>query len=394
MRLKQLQSLYVETSWKIILLVFATLIGGLSVFYTDYMVTKIKQEEEKTAKLWAESLQGEFKTTNSDFLIFLGDVLREHTSVPAILVDQDGMILGVKGLDSTKTYNPSEKTKYFDPDYFKEQLQIMKAYGHPFEIDLEGGKKNYVFYEESTLLTELRYFPYVQLSVICVFMLVSYFAFNRSRRTQQNQVWVGMAKETAHQLGTPISALYAWMDHLHEKYTDEPVLDEMENDIHRLQMITDRFSKIGSTPVLEKHDVARVIEDYILYFKVRVSQKIKFTIEGEHVNALLSVPLFEWVIENICKNAINAMRSEGSIDISVTTQKGKVNIDIRDTGTGIPKHKWGTIFEPGYTTRKRGWGLGLSLTRRIVEGYHKGDIFVKESEIGRGTTFRIVLQAA
>jgi len=358
------------------------------------MVKKIKMEEEKTAKLWAESLQQEFKTTNSDFLIFLGDVLREHTSVPAILLDQDGMILGTKGLDSTKTFNSSEKNKYFDPDYFKEQLSLMKAHGRPFEIDLEKGKKNYVFYKESALLTELKYFPYIQLSVICVFLLVSYFAFNRSRRTQQNQVWVGMAKETAHQLGTPISALYAWMDHLHDKYTDEPVLAEMENDIHRLQMITDRFSKIGSTPVLEKHDVLDVIEAYILYFKVRVSKKINFKIEGDHVNALLSVPLFEWVIENICKNAINAMRSEGNIDILIATQKNKVTIDIRDTGTGIPKFKWETIFQPGYTTRKRGWGLGLSLTRRIIDGYHKGDIFVKESEVGKGTTFRIILQAA
>ncbi len=391
---KPLQSLYYQTQWKIILLLFAGLIGTLSVFYTDYMVKKIKMEEEKTAKLWAESLQQEFKTTNSDFLIFLGDVLREHTSVPAILLDQDGMILGTKGLDSTKTFNSSEKNKYFDPDYFKEQLSLMKAHGRPFEIDLEKGKKNYVFYKESALLTELKYFPYIQLSVICVFLLVSYFAFNRSRRTQQNQVWVGMAKETAHQLGTPISALYAWMDHLHDKYTDEPVLAEMENDIHRLQMITDRFSKIGSTPVLEKHDVLDVIEAYILYFKVRVSKKINFKIEGDHVNALLSVPLFEWVIENICKNAINAMRSEGNIDILIATQKNKVTIDIRDTGTGIPKFKWETIFQPGYTTRKRGWGLGLSLTRRIIDGYHKGDIFVKESEVGKGTTFRIILQAA
>lgn len=391
---KPLQSLYYQTQWKIILLLFAGMIGTLSVFYTDYMVKKIKMEEEKTAKLWAESLQQEFKTTNSDFLIFLGDVLREHTSVPAILLDQDGMILGTKGLDSTKTFNSSEKNKYFDPEYFKEQLSLMKAHGRPFEIDLEKGKKNYVYYKESALLTELKYFPYIQLSVICVFLLVSYLAFNRSRRTQQNQVWVGMAKETAHQLGTPISALYAWMDHLHDKYADEPVLAEMENDIYRLQMITDRFSKIGSTPVLEKHDVLNVIENYILYFKVRVSKKINFKIEGDHVNALLSVPLFEWVIENICKNAINAMRSEGNIDILIATQKNKVIIDIRDTGTGIAKFKWETIFQPGFTTRKRGWGLGLSLTRRIIEGYHKGDIFVKESEIGKGTTFRIILQAA
>lgn len=391
---KPLNTLYSQLQWKFVLLLFAALIGGISVFYTDYMVGKIKLEEEKTAKLWAESLQQQFKTTNSEFLIFLGDVLIEHTSVPAILIDQDGKILGTKALDSTKTFNPAEKNKYYDPDYFNEQLMLMKAYRPPFEIDLEGGKKNYVFYKESTLLTELQYFPFVQLTVIFIFLLVSYFAFNRSRRTQQNQVWVGMAKETAHQLGTPISALYAWMDHLHDKYENEPVLAEMENDIHRLQMITDRFSKIGSTPVLEKHDVAKVIEEYIQYFKVRISKKISFSVEGEHAETLLSVPLFEWVIENICKNAINAMRSEGSIQIIVSTQKNKVFIDIRDTGKGIPKLKWETIFRPGYTTRKRGWGLGLSLTRRIVENYHRGEIFVRESELGKGTTFRIVLLAA
>lgn len=390
----QLKSIDPETRWKIVLLIFAALIGIMSVFYTDYMVKKIKLEEEKTAKLWAESLQGEFKTTNSDFLIFLGDILREHTSVPAILIDQDGMILGTKDLDSTKTFNSSEKGKFYDPDYFKEQLVLMKAYGRPFEIDLEGGKKNYVFYKESDLLTELQYFPYLQLSVICIFLLVSYFAFNRSRRTQQNQVWVGMAKETAHQLGTPISALYAWMDHLHDKYEDEPVLQEMENDIHRLQMITDRFSKIGSAPILEKHDVVTVIREYILYFQVRISKKVKISVEGDSAFAMLSVPLFEWVIENICKNAINAMKSEGNIDINIFVQKNKVLIDIRDTGSGIPKLKWKTIFQPGYTTRRRGWGLGLSLTRRIVEGYHKGMIVVKESELGKGTTFRITLQSA
>ncbi len=380
--------------WKFWLIAFAITIGSLSLLYTNYVVNKIKIEEQKRAKLWAESLRQELTTEDGDFLNFLLDILEEHTSVPAIMTDENGLIVATKGLDSTKTFNIREKDKIYDPSYFQDELLDMKAKYPPFVFEAFGNQKRFIYYKESLLLTELKFFPYIQLSIIITFLLVAYFTFSRSRRTEQNLVWVGMAKETAHQLGTPISALYAWMDYLREKYPEEDILKEVDEDISRLQMITDRFSKIGSTPVLEKYALIPVIEKYIHYFKIRASQKIEFEVKGNAANALLNVPLFEWVIENLCKNAINAMGSTGKISILISSvRKNKIQIDFTDTGKGISKSLWKTIFQPGFTTRKRGWGLGLSLSKRIIENYHKGEIFVKESELGKGTTFRIVLKA-
>jgi len=392
---------YFKQQWKFWLIAFALTIGSLSVLYTNFVVNKIKIDEQKRAKLWSEALKHELSTEDGEFLNFLIDILEEHTSVPAIMTDSTGLIVATKGLDSTKTFNPREPGKYYDPGYFQAELLEMKLKNPPFVFDVPGMPKNssssrrFIYYKESLLLTELKIFPYVQLGIIFIFLVISYFTFSRSRRTEQNLVWVGMAKETAHQLGTPISALYAWMDYLREKYPDELVLTEVDEDISRLQMITDRFSKIGSAAVLEPCELIPVIEKYIHYFKIRASRKIEFEVQGENEKALLNVPLFEWVIENLCKNAINAMGSAGKITITVSAaRKNRVQIDFRDTGNGIPKLRWETIFQPGYTTRKRGWGLGLSLCRRIIENYHRGEIFVKESEIGKGTTFRIILRGA
>jgi len=384
---------YFKQQWKFWLIAFAFTIGSLSVLYTNFVVNKIKFEEERRAKLWSEALRLEFQTDDGEFLNFLSDILAEHTQVPAIMTNESGLIVQSNGLDSTKTFNSREKGKYYDPDYFQEQLVDMKKKNKPFVIEAAGNQKLYIYYKESKLLTELKLFPYVQLGIIFIFLVVSYFTFSRSRRTEQNLVWVGMAKETAHQLGTPISALYAWMDYLRDKYPKEMVISEVDEDISRLQMIADRFSKIGSTPVLEPQELIPVIEKYIHYFAIRTSRKIQFEVLGENEKALLNVPLFEWVIENLCKNAINAMGSVGKVTITVSPlRKGKVQVDFRDTGKGIPKLRWETIFQPGYTTRRRGWGLGLSLSRRIIENYHKGEIYVKESEIGKGTTFRIILR--
>jgi signal transduction histidine kinase len=248
------------------------------------------------------------------------------------------------------------------------------------------------------VLTQLKVFPYIQLSVIAIFLLVAYTAFNTSRKSEQNQVWVGLAKETAHQLGTPISSLMAWVELMKEKFNaeDDPLIAEMENDIKRLEIVADRFSKIGSKPVLEEHSVYEVIKDFIDYFKIRVSNKIHFEIEGNpYLRAGLNIPLFDWVLENLLKNAVNAIESTGNIKVEISGSKTKkqVYIDVTDTGKGIPRSKFDTVFQPGYTTRKRGWGLGLSLTKRMVENYHDGQIFVKDSELGKGTTFRIVLKS-
>ena len=255
-----------------------------------------------------------------------------------------------------------------------------------------------IYYKDSALLQELKIFPYIQLSVIAIFLVVAYTAFNSSRKSEQNQVWVGLAKETAHQLGTPISSLMAWVELLKDKFHAEkdPLFAEMENDIKRLEIIADRFSKIGSKPKLDEHSVYYVIKDFVDYFSVRVSHNISFEITGNpNLKAGLNVPLFDWVLENLLKNAVNAIEGKGKIKVEITANKAKKNqilIDVTDTGKGIPRSKFDTVFQPGYTTRKRGWGLGLSLTKRIITNYHNGTIVVRDSEIGKGTTFRIVLK--
>jgi hypothetical protein len=390
--------------WKFILLAFATIIVGASLWYTDYLVRNISTAERTRAELWAKSTRNiiAMPDVNDEYITFIYS-MRDSLAVPAIVVDSAENIITWRGLDSTKTNFDLEadSKKKYDPKYFKSQLKAMKSQ-HPQPIVLELNNRNnekwYVYYKDSTLLTQLRAFPYVQLSVIAIFLLVAYGVFSSSRKSEQDQVWVGLAKETAHQLGTPISSLMAWVELLKSKFNapDDPLIIEMENDVKRLETVADRFSKIGSKPILHNHVVYEVVEEFVNYFRVRVSDKIEFVLSGDkHVEALVNVPLFDWVIENILKNAVNAIEGQGSIKIEVKENlvKEQVFIDITDTGAGIPRLKFDTVFQPGYTTRKRGWGLGLSLTKRIVENYHQGSVFVKDSELGKGTTFRIVLKS-
>jgi two-component system, sporulation sensor kinase D len=316
---------------------------------------------------------------------FITEVAVNSASVPVIYTD------------STKrnviAYGKLDSVKMQDPVFVDKTIASMAGHNTPIEIDIGGSSRNYIFYEESFLLTQLKYYPYVQFGVIGLFLLISYLLFSTSRRAEQNQVWVGMAKETAHQLGTPLSSLMAWIEVLRMKGVDEQTLLEMRQDLGRLETITERFSKIGSMPVLEKQDVVAVLSKSVDYIRTRTSRNVRFDVLGPNytVTAGLNVPLFEWVIENICKNAVDAMDGQGSITIEVSDLAQFVYIDIKDTGKGIPKSKFKTVFEPGYTTKERGWGLGLSLVKRIIENYHAGKIFVKGSEPGKGTTFRIVL---
>jgi signal transduction histidine kinase len=252
-----------------------------------------------------------------------------------------------------------------------------------------------VFYKDSFLLTQLKYYPYVQFFIIGLFLLAAYFLFSTARKEEQNQVWVGMAKETAHQLGTPLSSLVAWVEILKMKNLDEDTITEIQKDVRRFEIITQRFSNIGSLPKLEKENIIKVIYDAVDYVKARSSKKVIFSINlpKDYEYAVpLNIPLFEWVIENLCKNAIDAMDGEGAIDIAVTEESHLVNIDITDTGKGIPKSKFKTVFKPGYTSKKRGWGLGLTLCKRIIEIYHYGKIYVRTSTLGKGTTFRITIK--
>ena len=388
--------------WKYFLLIMATMIGLLSLSYTNYLVDQISESERKGAELWAKSQLELAETEDEEFIDFLLFVVKEGTSVPVIVVNGEGVIQATKDLDSTRTFKKEvadrsgqgDKPLKYDPDYFRQQLEYMKEQHEPIVWETAQGVRQFAYYKDSWLLTQMRYFPYIQLSIITVFLVVAYLAFSNSRRSEQNQVWVGMSKETAHQLGTPISSMMAWMEILKEKYNtgDDPIFGEMENDVNRLQLIADRFSKIGSTPVLKRHNIREEIVRCVGYLKMRTSKKITFEISGEAAEGLISKQLFEWVIENLCRNAANAIGgNEGKILIHISQNKHHVNIDIKDTGVGIPRSKHETVFQPGYTTRKRGWGLGLSLTRRIVENYHNGQVFVKESELGKGATFRIVL---
>jgi two-component system, sporulation sensor kinase D len=386
--------------WKIFLLVFAIIIGTASVFYSDFFVKKMEREEKVQFELWVKGTEKSSEIFEDARYADVLNMIKESSKVPVILTDTTGTkIQAYLRLDSTKTnYMNAESNATFDPAYFQRELRRMKEQHAPLPINYMG-EKMLVYYKDSFILTQLRYFPYIQLGVIALFLITAYVAFSSARKAEQDQVWVGMAKETAHQLGTPISSLMAWVELMKSRFNAEndPLIEEMENDIRRLEVITDRFSKIGSKPILEDHVVFLVISNFIDYFKLRTSDKITFKITGDdQVRALLNVPLFDWVTENLLKNAANAISNEGTITVNIIENlaKEEVFIDVTDTGKGIPRSKFEAVFQPGYTTRKRGWGLGLSLTKRIIHNYHSGQIFVKESELGKGTTFRIVLKSS
>ncbi len=386
--------------WKLFLLVFAMVIGTASVFYTGFFVKKMEREERIQFELWVKGTEKSSQISDDLLYAEVLTMIISSSTVPVILTDTTGTkIQTYLRLDSTKTnYQDAIATATYDPGYFQRELRTMKEQHEPLPINYMGTKM-LVYYKDSFILTQLRYFPYIQLGVIGLFLLTAYVAFSSARKAEQDQVWVGMAKETAHQLGTPISSLMAWVELMKSRFNaeDDPLIAEMENDIKRLEVVTDRFSKIGSKPVLEDHVVFLVISNFVDYFKLRTSDKIIFNITGdEQVRALLNVPLFDWVIENLLKNAANAISNEGNITVEIIENlaKEEVFIDITDTGKGIQRSKFDAVFQPGYTTRKRGWGLGLSLTKRIIENYHSGEIFVKESELGKGTTFRIILKSS
>lgn len=374
--------------WKISLILFAILIGVGSLYYTNNLVKQLAHEESQKIELWAEAtrLLGSSETDNQDFG-FLLEVVQNNRTVPVILTDSGNHIISYRNLDSVKA---------LDSAYLRQQLQLMIEKGKRITIHVGPYNKNYVYYKESVILTQLRIYPYVQLSIIVLFILVSYLAFSSSRKAEQNQVWIGLTKETAHQLGTPTSSLMAVTEILREKGIEPTLIDELENDVHRLTIITDRFSKVGSRPSLSHENISQLIEEVVQYLRHRIPSNIDIQLRLEpELTAPISRTLFAWVIENVCKNAVDAVdavESNGTITIEAKQHKNKIMIDISDTGKGIPKSKFKTIFKPGYTTKVRGWGLGLSLAKRIVENYHKGKIFVLNSEIDKGSTFRIILK--
>jgi signal transduction histidine kinase len=492
-----------KQQWKWALFIVAIVIVFTSLWYTNNLVNRIADDEQKKVTLWADAVQKKAKLVkftndlfqklkieerkkaelyalatkqlNSDLsdISFVLKVLQDNTTVPVILTDDKNNVTASRNLDSLiandknalqkeliimkSLYEPVEIEVYrgqknylyykdsrlfndikivFDsliksfisevainsaavpviytdssktniiacgnidsskintPEKTLSVIQLMALQNTPIPVDLGEGSKNYIFYEQSPLLIQLKYYPYVQFGVIGLFLLIAYILFSTARKAEQDQVWVGMSKETAHQLGTPLSSLMAWTDYLRTNGTDELIVNEMDRDVMRLNMITERFSKIGSQPTLKDENVCLVVKNAIDYLKTRTSKNVKYILQipDTDIHVKLSVPLFEWVIENICKNAVDAMDGQGELIITITDIPEGVSIDLKDSGKGIHKSKHKSVFKPGFTTKKRGWGLGLSLCKRIIENYHNGKIFVLNSEENKGTTFRILLK--
>jgi anti-sigma regulatory factor (Ser/Thr protein kinase) len=372
--------------WKLFLFLFAVCIGLLSLQYTNKLVNKIAIEERKKAEMLAEALkQIIYANENDANLNFYASIIEDNETVPIIVVDKSDNILLTRNLDSVRMNNPR---------YIARKLHQMKENTEPIIISLSKDEKQFLYFHRSIILSKLSYYPYVQFGIIVLFILVAYFALSTSRKFEENQVWVGLSKETAHQLGTPISSLLAWLEMMKMRNGDVEMLAELEKDVTRLEKITERFSKIGSKPALVKDNVVSVIITALNYLKTRSSGKIKFTLKAPSDDIIipLNATLFEWVIENLCKNAIDSLTGKGEIEISITDFTQVIYIDIRDTGKGIPKSMFHTIFKPGFTTKSKGWGLGLSLAKRIVEEYHDGKVFVHQSELNKGSVLRIVLK--
>ena len=378
---------------KLVVVIIALIIGAATITYTNILVSKLSEREQELVQLYAKGLRYMINAPSDDNIVFIEEeILSSNHTVPVILTDEYENILDSKNIDLPENISDERKNQLL-----QREIERMKAQHVPIEVPWAEGSVNYVFYKDSALLSQLRYYPYVQLIVIACFALMAYFAFSYSRRAEQNRVWVGLAKETAHQLGTPLSSLMAWYEYIKAspKFANEPIVEELGKDVRRLEVITERFSNIGSVPLLRDENILQVTQSAINYLQNRISRKVDITVSSNFspdITAKVNVPLFDWVIENICKNAVDAMEGRGSINIQlVLLGKGSIAVDITDTGKGIPKSKIDSVFLPGFTTKKRGWGLGLALAKRIIDNYHQGRLYVKWSEMGKGTTFRIVL---
>ncbi|MEE0922076.1 MAG: ATP-binding protein [Paludibacteraceae bacterium] len=382
----------------------------LSSLVTSHIVEKFEKEEQKKIELWAEATRQFILADENDNIDLLLQVMEGNTTIPVYMVDTNYNLL--------LSRNVPEPKRNVEAFYIK-KINELRATQQPIEVRISDNVMQYIYYEQSSTLRWLSYFPYIQLVVMLALAGMAAIALLMVQRSEKNSLWVGLSKETAHQLGTPISSLNAWNELLKAQYPDDTLLPQMDEDIRRLQMIAERFSKIGSQPKLEAYEVLPVVQSAMDYMRARTSSKIEYRLIGDEAirqkgerlrapknatsvigdpaeaRAMLCAPLFEWVIENICKNAIDAMDGKGSITIEVRREaKGKIYIDITDTGKGIDRRNFKRIFNPGYTSKKRGWGLGLSLGKRIIEDYHRGELFVQQSQLGVGTTFRIVLEQA
>lgn len=375
-----------QVKWLVVLV--SIVIGGGSIWYTNRLVEELRERERRQIELLSSAL--EYAATTAENLTFINqEIIQQNHSIPIIMVDAEENPLEFRNIRFKKNANADDSVKTL-----KRELEEMRAEYEPIllqEADIQ------VFYRNSELLINLKYYPYIQLAVILLFGALAYALLNQSKIAEQNRVWAGLTKETAHQLGTPIASLMAWIDYLRNSPVwdeNKEIIQEMDKDVVKLRMVTERFSSIGSKPVIKPENLYEVIEETINYLRPRISTKVDLSInaDSKDLEAMMNKPLFEWVIENICKNAVDAMKGKGTITINVLQDSDKyVLVDITDTGKGMDKKMFKRVFNPGFTTRQRGWGLGLTLAKRIVEGYHGGKIFVKNSEVGKGTTFRIAL---
>ena len=371
---------------KFLLVVVAAMIVASSLFVSNSFVNKLKLEEKNKMQVWASAMSSIINAQVNENVALEQEILSSNKTIPVILTDDSGSIIQENNIKIPA--NADSLT------VLMERVAEMRRKGNIIPIYMDGVGEQYVCYDESNILILLSRYPYVLLCVLLLFLVVCVVAVVSSKRAEQNRVWVGLSKETAHQLGTPISSLMAWVEILKDKYPNDELLPDMEHDVERLQRVAERFSKIGSNPEHTTEDIVSVIESAVEYVKRRSPSKVEYVVNFPKRPLLvrMNAPLIEWVVENLCKNAVDAMGGNGVITVTVTHDEEKAYIEVADTGKGIPMSMRRRVFEPGFTTKKRGWGLGLSLAKRIMEEYHKGKIFVKKSGIGKGATFRMELK--
>lgn len=374
---------------KIVLVVMAVVIALLSLGVSHYLVKDLSREEEQKMVVWAEAMRSLNNASEDTDLNLVLTVINGNNTIPIVVVDKEGEVQTFRNIPIRKSVDTLA--------YLKEQVRVMQNAKEPIRIQLDeevGADYIDICYDDSVLLRRLASYPYVQLGVVLIFVVVAIFALLSSKKAEQNKVWVGLSKETAHQLGTPISSLMAWTEILRDKYADDDLIPEMSKDVHRLQVIADRFSKIGSMPEPKDENLTEVLERMLVYIERRASNKVRIVRQfpTKEMQVKMNASLFEWVIENLCKNAMDAMDGQGVITLRAAEVGHKVIVEVEDTGKGIAKSHRKLVFTPGFTTKKRGWGLGLSLAKRIVEEYHKGRIYVKSSEVNKGTIFCVELK--
>ncbi len=374
-------------NWRTVLALVAILIVSGTIVYSKYLANKIAIEEKQKVEEWVEASNVILNSENTDTRLPM-KIIQNNDDIPIIWTNERDSIIDHINLDSSKVH---------DPEYLQQRLNDLKSVNQPviWTDPYDSTHVNKYYYGHTFLLNEVRWYPIVQLIVVGLFIIITLLALRSSYRSVQNQVWAGMAKETAHQLGTPVSSLEGWVEMLRQNPVNEKIANELERDVDRLRLVSDRFGKIGSTPQLEERDIIKQTEAMVEYIRKRAPGKVSFhinTFKRQEILAKISGPLFDWVVENLLKNALDAMEGKGSITVDIMESDEGVIMDVTDTGKGISKQNIPKVFKPGFTTKKRGWGLGLSLSKRIIEQYHRGQIFVKHSEPGKGTTFRIVLK--